>query len=216
MWFDSRDGNNELYAKRNVTANPPSAPNLILPPNFSTGQSVTPLMDWDSLSVSSSYRIQFTLDSLFFSTWWDTSGVGASQLVVPAAKLLPNTKYWWRVCGINASGTGPYSAIWSFRTGMVNIQQIGNEVPQKFRLYQNHPNPFNPATKINFDLPRSAFVSIKLFDILGREVKNLVNSNIDAGKYTIDLNASELAGGVYFYRIETSEFSDTKKLMLIK
>ena len=98
----------------------------------------------------------------------------------------------------------------------VGISQNGSEIPLSFALYQNFPNPFNPATKINFDLPRSAFVSIKLFDILGREVKNLVNSNMDAGKYTIDLNASDLAGGVYFYRIETSEFSDTKKLMLIK
>ena len=98
----------------------------------------------------------------------------------------------------------------------VGISQNGSEIPLSFALYQNFPNPFNPATKINFDLPRSAFVSINLFDILGREVKNLVNSNMDAGKYTIDLNASDLAGGVYFYRIETSEFSDTKKLMLIK
>ena len=98
----------------------------------------------------------------------------------------------------------------------VGISQNGNEIPLSFALYQNYPNPFNPVTKINFDLPKSSFVSIKLFDILGREVKNLVSGNMDAGKYIIDLNSSDLAGGVYFYRIETAEFSDTKKMMLIK
>jgi hypothetical protein len=89
-------------------------------------------------------------------------------------------------------------------------------IPEKYSLSQNYPNPFNPVTKINFAIPKQGFVTIRLYDILGREVSRLVNEYMTAGEYTIDFNAGNLSSGIYFYRMEINGFSDIKKMILIK
>lgn len=89
-------------------------------------------------------------------------------------------------------------------------------VPVKFSLSQNYPNPFNPSTQISFSLPKAADVKLVVFDILGREVATLVNEFRSAGNHNIEFNASNLSSGVYFYRLETDNFTDTKKMLLIK
>ena len=94
----------------------------------------------------------------------------------------------------------------------VNNQQV----PVKYELAQNYPNPFNPITRIKYSVPKQSFVIIKIFDILGREVKTLVNEIRTAGSYEVDFNASYLASGVYFYRMESGDFTDVKKLVLLK
>jgi subtilisin-like proprotein convertase family protein len=91
-----------------------------------------------------------------------------------------------------------------------------NQVPVKFELSQNYPNPFNPVTTIKYSILKQAFVVIKIYDILGREVKTLVNDMRIAGNYEIDFNASYLASGIYFYRMEAGDFTDVKKLVLLK
>lgn len=101
-------------------------------------------------------------------------------------------------------------------SAITGISSNGNEIPEKFNLSQNYPNPFNPVTNISFSLPKSGFVSLKVFDVMGREVASLVNKDVTAGSYTVDFDASRLSSGVYFYRLTSGEFSDTKKLMLIK
>ncbi|MBS1493718.1 MAG: T9SS type A sorting domain-containing protein, partial [Bacteroidetes bacterium] len=88
--------------------------------------------------------------------------------------------------------------------------------PDKYELAQNYPNPFNPTTKINFSLPKQGFVSLNIFDVTGREVAKLVNEVTEAGYHSVDFNASNFASGVYFYRIEAGEFTDTRRMMLIK
>lgn len=91
-----------------------------------------------------------------------------------------------------------------------------NQVPVKYELGQNYPNPFNPVTKVKYSVPKQSFVLIKIYDILGREVKTLVNEMKSAGNYEIEFNASHFASGVYFYRMESGEFTDVKKLVLLK
>lgn len=98
----------------------------------------------------------------------------------------------------------------------VGINQIGHEVPVKYSLDQNYPNPFNPSTRISFNLPVSSFVNLTVYNILGKEVKVLVNGNINAGKYEATFDAAEMPGGVYFYKISSGEFSMTKKMILAK
>jgi hypothetical protein len=88
--------------------------------------------------------------------------------------------------------------------------------PSKFELSQNYPNPFNPTTNINFGLPADSRVSIKVFDISGREVKTLLNESRTAGYYTIAFDASNISSGVYFYKIEADKFSDVKRMLLVK
>ncbi|MBS1494937.1 MAG: T9SS type A sorting domain-containing protein [Bacteroidetes bacterium] len=91
-------------------------------------------------------------------------------------------------------------------------------LPLDYKLGQNYPNPFNPSTKINYEIKNAGFVSLKVYDLLGREIAELVNETKDAGRYTIDFNASKymMASGIYFYRIKAGEFVDTKRMVLIK
>jgi subtilisin-like proprotein convertase family protein len=93
---------------------------------------------------------------------------------------------------------------------------ISSTIPDKFELYQNYPNPFNPVTRINFSVPKQGFVSLKVYDVLGREVKALVNEVESPGVYSVDFNGTELSSGVYFYRMESNGFTDIKKMLLIK
>ncbi len=91
-----------------------------------------------------------------------------------------------------------------------------NELPKEYALMQNYPNPFNPTTLIKYDLPKAGLVTLKVYDLLGREVATLINGNQAAGKYSVQFNASKLASGVYIYRIQSNNFSAVKKLMLLK
>ncbi|RPI12778.1 MAG: T9SS C-terminal target domain-containing protein [Ignavibacteriae bacterium] len=91
-----------------------------------------------------------------------------------------------------------------------------NVIPKEYALSQNYPNPFNPLTKINYALPQGVKVSIKVYDILGRLVKELVNEYKDAGNYTITFDGTNYASGVYFYRIEAGTFSAVKKMVIVK
>jgi S-formylglutathione hydrolase FrmB len=116
----------------------------------------------------------------------------------------------------------------------IGIEQLSSEVPQKFILYQNYPNPFNPTTKIKFDVPSNqsplyervvgGFVTLKIYDILGREVATLVNEKLQPGTYEVEFDGSNYPSGVYFYNLivsdpETSSgssFTETKRMVLIK
>ncbi len=107
------------------------------------------------------------------------------------------------VTGYNYSGQGPLTA-------------KENTNPYRFSLSQNYPNPFNPSTVIKYSVANTGNVTLKIYDILGREVKTLVNEMQNAGSYNIEFNASNFASGVYFYRLESDNFTDIKKMILIK
>jgi hypothetical protein len=93
---------------------------------------------------------------------------------------------------------------------------ISNSSPRSYKLYQNYPNPFNPVTQITYEIPENGFVKISVYDILGREVKSLINKFHNRGKYSVMLDANDLSGGVYFYRITAGKYNDAKKLILVK
>ncbi|MBS1515194.1 MAG: T9SS type A sorting domain-containing protein [Bacteroidetes bacterium] len=89
-------------------------------------------------------------------------------------------------------------------------------VADKYSLSQNYPNPFNPSTKISFSIPTNGFVSLKVYDVTGKEVMTLVNKNMTVGSYSVDFNGALLSSGAYFYRLESGNFVETKKMMLVK
>ncbi|MFA7288319.1 MAG: T9SS type A sorting domain-containing protein [Melioribacteraceae bacterium] len=91
-----------------------------------------------------------------------------------------------------------------------------NQIPVQYSLSQNYPNPFNPTTNIRFSLTKLSFTSLKIYDILGREVATLVNGELSAGRHTYEFDGSRLSSGIYFYRLQTGEFTQTKKMLLIK
>lgn len=96
--------------------------------------------------------------------------------------------------------------------GIIPISSIAKD----FSLSQNYPNPFNPNTKINFSLPKGDYVSLRIYDMLGREVNVLVNENLSAGEYEVDFNANELSSGIYYYQIRSGKFTSVKKMILTK
>ncbi len=98
----------------------------------------------------------------------------------------------------------------------VGVNNISNEIPKHFSLSQNYPNPFNPTTNIKFQIPKSGFVKLIIFDVLGKEVQTLVNEQLSAGTYNADFEGSSLPSGVYYYKLETVSFTQTKKMVLIK
>jgi aminopeptidase N len=98
----------------------------------------------------------------------------------------------------------------------VGINNESKVTPDKFAVYQNYPNPFNPMTSIKFDLPKNTFVTLKVYDILGKEMATLINENRAAGSYNVDWNASFYPSGVYFYKLEAKDFTETKRMLLIK
>jgi len=116
-------------------------------------------------------------------------------------------KYQYRLKQIDFNGNYEYHSL-------ANEVEIG--VPKKFSLSQNYPNPFNPATKINFEIPQNSNVKLSVYDVTGKLAIELVNEQRAAGYYTVEFNGSNLASGMYFYRIEAGDFSATKKMLLIK
>jgi hypothetical protein len=118
--------------------------------------------------------------------------------------------------GVIYAGFGP-SKIWFNGSGITTeIDPISEIIPQNFSLSQNYPNPFNPVTKISFAIPKNNFVTLKIYDISGREVATLINKEMTAGEYEATFDATKLSSGVYFYKISSGNFSDVKKMMLIK
>lgn len=101
-------------------------------------------------------------------------------------------------------------------SSVVDVKPENQNLPAEYSLFQNYPNPFNPVTTIKYHLPERNFVKIKVYDIIGKEVTTLINSMQDAGSHSVLFNASELASGVYFYSIESGNFRQVKKMLLLK
>ena len=109
----------------------------------------------------------------------------------------------------------PYSFI-LHSTPVTGVKSNAPTVVEGFRLLQNFPNPFNPSTNISFHIPSKSYVSLQIFDILGREVTKLVCGEMESGDHSVTWNASAMSTGKYFYRLQSGDFVETKKLVLIK
>ena len=117
------------------------------------------------------------------------------------ANLAPNTQFIFNIEGIN---------------GTIGINKNINFIPTKFELFQNYPNPFNPTTDIRFDLPKSSYTKLVIYDVLGKEVGTLINKKLDAGSYQVNWDGSGYPSGVYLYNLVTKDFNKVRKMMLIK
>ncbi|NCS80319.1 MAG: T9SS type A sorting domain-containing protein [Ignavibacteria bacterium] len=91
-----------------------------------------------------------------------------------------------------------------------------NEVIKEYALFNNYPNPFNPVTTITYQLPKDGVVTLKIFDMLGKEVMTLVNEQKEMGRYTVQFDASSLASGMYVYQLRANDYTSTKKMLLLK
>jgi hypothetical protein len=91
-----------------------------------------------------------------------------------------------------------------------------NDLPREYALHQNYPNPFNPVTQIRFDLPQASDVKLRVYDLLGREVRTLIHERLAAGEHHTAFDASALPSGIYFYRLQAGPYTGSKKLVVLK
>jgi hypothetical protein len=98
----------------------------------------------------------------------------------------------------------------------VGVGRIAQGIPHAFKLEQNYPNPFNPSTTIRYQVPTQSHVTLKVFDVLGREVATLVNEAKEPGTYTVQWDAAGVSSGVYFYRLKAGDFVQTRRMMVMR
>ena len=142
-------------------------------------------------------------------TSWTAVNSGLNSLSVQSLVIIGDTLF---------AGTGASGGVWirPLSDMITSVDQTELGLPTNFSLEQNYPNPFNPSTTVNYSVPKAGLVTIKVYDILGREATTLVNEQKNPGNYSVQFNAARLASGVYFYRMQSGSFIQTKKLILMK
>ena len=150
------------------------------------------------------------IDSFLLST---DGGYNWDLLPTPGSTILSDMTFTdYR----NGWAVGKNGVILKYNSSLININSTGIFTPEDFTLYQNYPNPFNPVTNLGFGISELGFVTLKVYDVLGNEVAVLVNENKAPGYYNIQFDGSNLSSGVYYYRLESKGFVQTKRMMLLK
>lgn len=157
----------------------------------------------------------------------DSVNVPADELVDPGPGYQPSIGSYGRTLGAYFKGMIDDIRIYGraltpgeiavlYNEGTSSVELVGAAIPTEFELFQNYPNPFNPSTTISFSIPENSFVKLRIFNSLGEEVETVVNRELSAGNYKYDWNAINLPSGIYFYKLQTEKFNETKKMVLIK
>jgi hypothetical protein len=179
--------------------------------NWNNGSSPDPI---------TGYRIQrkrgLPNDSTNYFVLAETDGI---TYAYSDTSIQANSVYTYRIQTL--SGPGPYGSIWgneatAYTSDLITASQEENNTITEFILYQNYPNPFNPTTKIKYEIPKLSYVALKVYDILGNDVATIVNEQKPAGIYEVELNASGLPSGVYFYKLRANSVVKVKKMILIR
>ena len=192
----------------------PQTPVLNSPADSARGVSTKPMLSWNMILGADRCRVQLSTSASFVGKLVDDSMVTDSYRQV--GPLQNNTTYYWRVSATNVAGTSSYSAVRTFTTAVASaVQQPDGTIPTEYALRQNYPNPFNPSANIQFALPKSSFVSLKVFDALGRELTTLLSQELGPGYFTIRWNAN-VSSGLYFYRLRAGDYVETRKMILLR
>jgi uncharacterized lipoprotein YddW (UPF0748 family) len=192
----------------------PTTPLLVEPLHASVDVDINPVVRW-SLDVSAtSYRVQLSRSRTIIPETIVMDIPDVADTVFQFPDLEPGKIYYWRVAGINEYGMSHWSETWGFRTAEPVIVVEGGDIPERFVLHQNYPNPFNPTTTINFELPEAGIVSLRIYDMLGREVGIIINEHLTPGRYSFAFDAGDLSSGIYIYRLRAGEFVQSKRMIL--
>lgn len=165
--------------------------------------------DWAYAQYSSSYNdrliVKLSKDGgvTFPYVVFDRAGAALATAPTTTSPFVPTSSSQW--------GRFAYSL-----NGVVSVEPKAADIPMKYNLAQNYPNPFNPETSIKFAVPKEGFVSLKVFDITGKEVLTGVNEVLQPGYYNVQIDASHLSSGIYFYKLSVNDFTETKKMTLLK
>ncbi|RPI05026.1 MAG: T9SS C-terminal target domain-containing protein [Ignavibacteriae bacterium] len=167
---------------------------------------------WNKVQYADQYSVQASTDQTFATVTKRTTTSDTSKYM---GGHVQGTVYYWRVQAISFAGPGEWSDVWSFKADVLGVkEEMGT--PTAYSISQNYPNPFNPTTTISFALPQSGFTTLTVYDILGREVHMLLNKKVEAGIHEINFDATNFQSGVYFYKIQSGNFSQIKKMVFMK
>jgi len=194
----------------------PVTPQLVSPLHATTNMPLTVELVWNKNEFADSYNLILGTSNPITSSTLVLDTTGLADTTFALNDLLVNKIYFWQIGAFNQFGNSPWSQVWGFRTQ--NITSVDDEqlLPKEYSLYQNYPNPFNPSTSITFAIPREGIVSLKVYNILGREIITLMNEFKHPGKYEVNFNAANLASGIYFYQLKVNDFVANKKMLYLK
>ncbi len=169
------------------------------------------ILNWTTASETNNqgFDIEHSFDNQKFSKIGFVPGFGTTTEAKSYSFSISDATagvHYYRLKQIDFDGTFKYS----------EIVAVEVKIPGTYSLFQNYPNPFNPSTTINYAIPSSEFVTLKVYDILGNEVAALVNEQRPVGSYEVEFNAAGLASGIYYYKIQAGSFVETKKMILMK
>ncbi|HUX61859.1 MAG TPA: T9SS type A sorting domain-containing protein [Ignavibacteriaceae bacterium] len=185
----------------------------------STDNNLPPLNGLAEIRVSGSNLVAFWGDKIFISQDLGHSWV-TSSLQLADYGVTPVVADGYSATAIlnNSLFVATQEGIWQIPISqfITAVKSDKGSLLSSYKLNQNYPNPFNPTTTITFQIPKSSFVTLKVYDVLGREVSTLMNEQKSPGTYSVNFNASNLSSGVYFYRMKVGSFVETKKLVLLK
>ncbi len=199
------------FAIDNQCAAPPNTPTNLTTEVISATQ--INIYWQDNSSNEDGFRIERNSAG---ENWTEIATVGVNENSYGDIGLTPNKEYCYRVRAYNAAGNSEFSNAECATTTPTAVEDEFSGIPSEFGLFDNYPNPFNPSTSINYRTPVKSFVSLKVYDMLGKEVATLVNEEKGVGTYKIDFNATSLPSGIYFYRLQAGSFVETKKMVLMK
>jgi cyclophilin family peptidyl-prolyl cis-trans isomerase len=192
------------------------APVLLSPAMNEDSVSVTPTLEWMPVDGATKYKVLVSISPQFYTRYIVVEVDTITTTSFVTHTLQETKSHYWKVFSLTDEYDGPSSAFGRFVTGSLTAIEVTNNLPSNFNLAQNYPNPFNPSSIIEFAIPELSQVTLKIFDIKGEEVGELINQELNAGKYKYEFNASELSSGLYFYKIVAGKYSDTKKMLLLK
>ncbi|MFZ4620133.1 MAG: family 10 glycosylhydrolase [Bacteroidota bacterium] len=207
-------GNGNYSIARSFMTGHPADPPLIQPADLQINTPLTMTFSWVKTPVTQSFAFQLSRSSDFtLNNAKDTSGFGDTSITV--AGLLPNTIYFWRVKGTNGLGTSDWASR-KFKTQTSAFAAMNDVIPTEYQLSQNFPNPFNPSTNLIVSVKNYGMTSVKVYDILGREVAVLIDEDLSPGQYSLQFNASGLSSGFYVAVMRSGDFVSVKKMLFQK
>lgn len=222
LWNDNRSGHNELYYKRSTNSGTTWLSTISLTNNLN--QSFNPYISvsGEIVHIVCQRLLEETAQIVYIQSF-DGGAVWEPELELAS----PNEVVFFP--SITSSDSNVYlfflkseseeSSMYFRRnpTGnVIGISNISTEIPADYSLYQNFPNPFNPITKIKFEIKENAPTTLKIYDLLGRENETLVNGQLKPGTYEVQWDGSNYPSGIYFYKIQTEKFNEVKKMILLK
>jgi len=209
-------GSSTLSAPFSFTTGFPVSPALQYPANNSSGIGIDVDFYWQKSFAADSYNLQVARSRDFTEASMVANIEGLTDTTALINDLAINSFHFWRVKALNNLGSSNWSEVFTFKTVLTGLEVEWDNIPDKFVLNPNYPNPFNPSTSITFGLPEESHVRLEVFNLIGERIRLLVDENIKAGYHRTVFEAFGLPSGMYYYVLTAKNKVLSGKMLLIK